>query len=834
VTYRVSIGTPSGIAFSIRVSHLPTAKPIYGLASEIEKLNTPVSVFFERQGRSMLNTQRTGNLLRAWILSGLASHSVSTPCLGADTPFTIHFAGQSITPEPIPADFAAGTSMLQLSVAHAASTKGRRFEIDSIQGNWLQDLRGGLVSRAAKRPASELSGVQEQLEKDAKLPGLFSRPGEPLGKNLLVIQFAGPLADVDYRDLKRAGVILYDYLDGYAYTGSVARGQGSDSALERLARAALPLPAEVKIQFGINAAADVAPYPYLLQLVTGASPPKETETHAPAVRVSNTLWRVKLTKSELASVSASQDVRFISPDATQMFLLGNALRKTAHVDPAQGFVFAGAGSRFSGVSGSGVRIAFFDGGLRDNIEQFSSFSGTPQRVFQVGASTPAINRGINKGTIDHGTEVAGVAAGLGDLSTSFEGRGIAPSAEIGAYVATDFTNQAIWKRIILDQGAAVTNHAHAQMTVGATAGTYDSAAALLDALIAGTNVYQSKKLPAIPEVWSAGNNGATSQYVGGNFRGFYSVFTSAKNSISVGAIDTASSQLSGLSSLGPTFDGRVKPDLVAPGCIRWSTDRASIQWLSLVSDNHTVGEDCGTSFAAPIVAGVIALMAEKHQKASAGAAPLQPSTYKAILIETAIPLTGSTYNPDIGGPLHYAAAPNYATGFGLVDGQGAVDATADSHRWVEGSLAKVPDTQEYCVDVPEHTNLLKVALAWDDPPGTLGLAPTVPMLINDLDLKLKDPTGKTVLPWTIVPPSLKSPQHAVDGPTGGINKIGMTADDVGIPTRAEDHLNNVEMASVDSPTPGLWRVRIEAHLFKYFNPQSFSVAFGLPYRTCSG
>jgi hypothetical protein len=481
-----------------------------------------------------------------------------------------------------------------------------------------------------------------------------------------------------------------------------------------------------------------------------------------------------------------------------------------------------------------VRIAFFDGGLRDKIAQFSSFSGPPQRVFQVGISIPGGAAGVNKGTIDHGTEVAGVAAGLGDIVTSFDGRGIAPSAEVGAYLATTFTNQAIWKAIIVDQGAAVTNHSHAQMTVGATAGAYDSAAALLDALIAGTHVYRSKKLPAIPEVWSAGNNGTKSEYAPPNFRGFYSVFTSSKNSISVGAIDTASGQLSALSSLGPTFDGRVKPDLVAPGCVRWSTNPASVQWLKLVTDNHAIGEDCGTSFAAPIVAGVIALMAEKHQKASAGAAPLRPSTYKAILVETAKPLTGSTYNPDIGGPLPYAAAPNYATGFGLVDGQAAVEAAADNHRWVEGSLVKVPDVNEYCVDVAQGANLLKVALAWDDPPGPLGLAATTPVLINDLDLKLKDPNGKTVLPWTIIPPSLKSPQHAADGPAGGVTKIGMTTDDVGTPMRAEDHLNNVEMASMENPTRGLWRVRIEAHLFKYFNPQTYSVAFSLPYRPCSG
>ena len=57
-------------------------------------------------------------------------------------------------------------------------------------------------------------------------------------------------------------------------------------------------------------------------------------------------------------------------------------------------------------------------------------------------------------------------------------------------------------------------------------------------------------------LFAAGNSGS----------GFYTVGTpaNAKNIIGVGAASGASN-LAGFSSRGPTPDGRIKPDLVAPG-----------------------------------------------------------------------------------------------------------------------------------------------------------------------------------------------------------------------------------------------------------------------------
>ena len=71
----------------------------------------------------------------------------------------------------------------------------------------------------------------------------------------------------------------------------------------------------------------------------------------------------------------------------------------------------------------------------------------------------------------------------------------------------------------------------------------------------------------------------------------------AKGSLSVGAVDWQYGTLEKYSSHGPTLDGRIKPDLIAPTCV----DTTSYE-----------NEYCGTSASAPHVAGTAALVMQKY------------------------------------------------------------------------------------------------------------------------------------------------------------------------------------------------------------------------------
>jgi serine protease AprX len=97
--------------------------------------------------------------------------------------------------------------------------------------------------------------------------------------------------------------------------------------------------------------------------------------------------------------------------------------------------------------------------------------------------------------------------------------------------------------------------------------------------------------------------------------------------VAVGAVDS-SGTIASFSSPGPSYDGRTKPEVCAWGVSNW------------VAANRTDGSDTytrgsGTSYATPLVAGVVALLLEAHRDWT-------PAQVRAALMETA----GRASHPD--------------------------------------------------------------------------------------------------------------------------------------------------------------------------------------------
>lgn len=100
----------------------------------------------------------------------------------------------------------------------------------------------------------------------------------------------------------------------------------------------------------------------------------------------------------------------------------------------------------------------------------------------------------------------------------------------------------------------------------------------------GANIAFEKGMVVIA---SAGNEGATAEpHVG--------VPAEANNVLAIGAV-RSNRFIASFSSIGPSYDGRIKPDLMAQG-------QASV----LSTTSGTVGTANGTSFSGPILAGMIA------------------------------------------------------------------------------------------------------------------------------------------------------------------------------------------------------------------------------------
>ncbi|MCY4545884.1 MAG: S8 family serine peptidase [Gemmatimonadetes bacterium] len=118
----------------------------------------------------------------------------------------------------------------------------------------------------------------------------------------------------------------------------------------------------------------------------------------------------------------------------------------------------------------------------------------------------------------------------------------------------------------------------------------------------------------------------------------------AEGVISVGAVD-ASGRRAKFSSIGPTYDGRIKPDVMAMGEGVYTVDPFTIDGYVRVN---------GTSFSAPLVAGVAALLLEAYPHWT-------PDKVQRVLRRTA----------------GQAASPDTLNGYGIVQ---AADALMSESR----------------------------------------------------------------------------------------------------------------------------------------------------------
>ncbi len=258
-----------------------------------------------------------------------------------------------------------------------------------------------------------------------------------------------------------------------------------------------------------------------------------------------------------------------------------------------------------------------------------------------------------------------------------------------------------------------------------------------------------------------------------------------KNVVSVGATlhgDFEPTCTVPFSSRGWTRDGRIKPDVLAPG-----------MWVMSAATNFVVPEpscgnaqSSGTSMAAPTAAGLAALVRQYFTDGfyPAGfASPgdgFEPSAalVKAVLISSAVDLS-TRGCPD-------EPIPSRDQGWGLIqldtalafagDGRGLV---VDDHHEGFGSPGDEPVAVRVAV---KETGPLKVVLVWTDPPSS-SLATT--HLVNDLDLVVSGPNGN----------------FRGNSFSGGVS----------VPDGAPDRLNNVEVVYLPAAERGVWTIEVAPH-----------------------
>ncbi|MBS1978738.1 MAG: S8 family serine peptidase, partial [Bacteroidetes bacterium] len=440
------------------------------------------------------------------------------------------------------------------------------------------------------------------------------------------------------------------------------------------------------------------------------------------------------------------------------------------------------GSLGINILGTGIRLATWDGGkvLGNHVELAGRVTfGDAPSAFD-----------------GHATHTSGTMIASGINSSA---KGMAPEATLIAY---DFNNDVSEMTALAkpDQtGTLLSNHSYGvsagwefdgttwtwkgDPSISATEdykfGFYDAQSAQWDAIAVNAPYYLIVK--------AAGNdrgeyNGSGPALPDGGTSGFdcISMYGVAKNILTVGAVNKLFSPYTGptdvlmtsFSSWGPTDDGRIKPDIVAPGVQLFSS------FYDGTSATNVYKSLDGTSMATPTVTGSLALLQQLYKSLNSGNY-MRSATLKALAIHTARE-SGSSRGPD------------YKFGWGLLNVEGAAGLILNEDNqniFIQESVLANGQTYEVDLGIPKIGKKITATLVWTDPaatPPAPSLNPTTKMLVNDLDLRLVDDGGNLRFPWTMNP---ASPNAAAD-------------------STKDNFRDNVEKIEFGLPQPRSYKLRV--------------------------
>lgn len=559
-----------------------------------------------------------------------------------------------------------------------------------------------------------------------------------------VVQLAGPVTEAQKQALRARGMDVLDYVPNHAFMvrGSAEQVAASLAAGEILWSSPLhtawridPMLLENPLQGRVTVLGfDGVPAARLVEQVESAGA-TVAEQNPVGER-----WLIvaAVAQRDLVALAECEDVQWVEAEGVV----------TPRNNQMAWTVQSGSSGQTPiwnrGLRGEGQIIGHMDG----RINTSSCYFNDPSNAIGPNHRKIVYSSGSGSSSL-HGTHTAGTAAGDAQpVNGSTGNRGIAYKARIAH--SSNYSASVWYTRATSHRAAGATLHTNSWGNDGTTA--YNSHCNAID-------LFQWNFQDNL--VFFAETNLSTLRNP-----------ENAKNLVAVGNGENgnaANNKCGG--GVGPTADGRRKPDLFTPGCSIVSASTSGCGTSSLT----------GTSMACPGATGAGALVRQYFLEGyyptgvATPANAITPSNAltKAVLINTCRDMTG------VGG------YPNNTEGWGRVVLDDSLFFVGDSDKlWVQDQRRSggitTGQTRQFTVDVLSNARPFELTMCFTDYAGTVNSSNPV---VNNLNLTVTAPNG-VVYRGNVF--------------SGGWSSTG----------GAFDAKNNLERVAVASPVPGTWTVEV--------------------------
>ncbi len=645
----------------------------------------------------------------------------------------------------------------------------------------------------------------------SELEGMFSMGAK--GQSVLIVQFEGPVGIEQVQTLEGAGFRVIGYFPENAYVvdprlagdGTAVKLPGVTGTTEFWPGLKFSPALDGPMEAGILGGEE---YSTLRVLTFYDDPdllPALSQRSPEVKKVSPTRYELSLPVTDLRGLVRLDAVSWLEPtvtlelknDVATTIIGADTIRDTYGLDgtgQVVGIADSGCDTGVDNHATNGDMIADLD-----NRVKLANWAGT----------SPDDTNG-------HGTHVTGSVAGNG-ASSSGSIKGMAPNASVFFQgIMTDGGSLLTPSDLRMLFSQAYENGSRVHTNSWGSSGLYGDY--ITECFEVDDFMFDN---PQMLILFAAGNDGWDSNSDGKIDANSVSPPATAKNCLTVGASENLrgsgglqlswnqafgyptnpirndrmsnnSRGLAAFSARGPLDDGRLKPDIVAPGTnilsLRSSMTSSSGWGLHA---NPAYMYNGGTSMSTPITAGAAALVRE-HYVVEEGHSSPTGALVKATMINGAFDMTPGQYGAANPTTKEVNRRPDNDQGWGLLDLEGSLHPLGKNVTYLDDPLGLATGASVSRVFRVMSSNELRLTLAWSDYPSQVF---TGKQLVNDIDLILESPSGAIYF-----------------------------GNDLSAPYNDQkDSTNNVEGISIRDPEVGWWKAIVNGSSVALGGQQHFAL-----------